>query len=176
MIRLDSDTDIGMNWNNSDRLGMNSYVILSPGLWLVILLSLKQFFFSMCNFVILRQNNLKIKIIFVTLEKISEISVNFPQLYLTCKYLNFIWLCLTVVTWKFSKLQNYFCRTFFLIVTKLCDCNKSRIILQEKESSQLYCSQFLEINSLMTENIKNQFFQNKILIEKLLNLVINCLF
>ena len=28
---------------------------------------------------------------------------------------------------------------------------------QEKESSQLYCSQFMEINFLMAETIKNQF-------------------
>ena len=31
MIRIDSDTDIGMNQNSSDWLGMNSYPILSPG-------------------------------------------------------------------------------------------------------------------------------------------------
>ena len=31
MIRIDSDTDIGMNRNSSDWLGMNSYPILSPG-------------------------------------------------------------------------------------------------------------------------------------------------
>ena len=32
MIRIGSDTDIGMNRNTSDWLGMNSYPILSPGL------------------------------------------------------------------------------------------------------------------------------------------------
>ena len=32
---------------------------------------------------------------------------------------------------------------------------------QEKKSSQLYHSQFLEINSLMTEIIKNQFPKTK---------------
>ena len=31
MIRIGSDTDIGMNWNSSDWLVMNSYPILSPG-------------------------------------------------------------------------------------------------------------------------------------------------
>ena len=31
MIRIGSDTDIGMNRNSSDWLGMNSYPILSPG-------------------------------------------------------------------------------------------------------------------------------------------------
>ena len=31
MIRIGSDTDIGINWNSSDCLGMNSYPILSPG-------------------------------------------------------------------------------------------------------------------------------------------------
>ena len=32
MIRIGSNTDIGMNWNSSDCLGMNSYPILSPAL------------------------------------------------------------------------------------------------------------------------------------------------
>ena len=32
MIRIGSDTDIEMNRNSSDWLGMNSYPILSPGL------------------------------------------------------------------------------------------------------------------------------------------------
>ena len=32
MIRIGSDTDIGMNRNSSDWLGMNSYPILFPGL------------------------------------------------------------------------------------------------------------------------------------------------
>ena len=31
MIRIGSDTDIGMNRNNSDWLGMNSHPIFSPG-------------------------------------------------------------------------------------------------------------------------------------------------
>ena len=31
MIRIGSDTDIEMNRNSSDWLGMNSYPILSPG-------------------------------------------------------------------------------------------------------------------------------------------------
>ena len=31
MIRIGSDTDIGMNQNSSDWLVMNSYPILSPG-------------------------------------------------------------------------------------------------------------------------------------------------
>ena len=31
MIRIGSDTDIGLNRNSSDWLGMNSYPILSPG-------------------------------------------------------------------------------------------------------------------------------------------------
>ena len=34
---------------------------------------------------------------------------------------------------------------------------------QEKESSQSYRSQFLEINSLMAETIKNQFSKTKFL-------------
>ena len=32
MIRIDSDTDIGMNRNSSDWLEINSYSILSPGI------------------------------------------------------------------------------------------------------------------------------------------------
>ena len=35
MIRIGSDTDIGMNRNSPDWLGMNSYPILSPGLLIV---------------------------------------------------------------------------------------------------------------------------------------------
>ena len=31
MIRIGSDTDIRMNWNSSDWLGMNFNPILSPG-------------------------------------------------------------------------------------------------------------------------------------------------
>ena len=34
---------------------------------------------------------------------------------------------------------------------------------QEKESSQLYRSQFFKINSLIAENIKNQFSKTKFL-------------
>ena len=33
MIRIGSDTDIGMNLNSSDWLGMNFYPILSPGVF-----------------------------------------------------------------------------------------------------------------------------------------------
>ena len=34
---------------------------------------------------------------------------------------------------------------------------------QEKKSSQLYCCQFLEINSLIAETIRNQFSKTKFL-------------
>ena len=62
----------------------------------------------------------------------------------------------------------YFCLTFFLIVSYQILQNDAILInhesfFQEKESSQLYCSQFLEINSLMTETIKNQFSKRKFL-------------
>ena len=33
MIRIGSNADIGMNRNSSDWLGMNSYPILSPGIF-----------------------------------------------------------------------------------------------------------------------------------------------
>ena len=36
-------------------------------------------------------------------------------------------------------------------------------LFQEKESFQLYRSQFLEMNSLMAESIKNQFDKTKFL-------------
>ena len=59
-----------------------------------------------------------------------------------------------------------FTRTFFLIAS--FQIFKNDVILinhesffQEKESSQLYRSQFLEINSLMAEIIKNKFFKTK---------------
>ena len=35
IIRIDSDTDIGMNRNSSDWLRMTSYLILSPGKFLI---------------------------------------------------------------------------------------------------------------------------------------------
>ena len=39
VFRIGSDTDIGMNWNSSDWLGMKSYPILSPGKLTVTLFS-----------------------------------------------------------------------------------------------------------------------------------------
>ena len=45
------------------------------------------------------------------------------------------------------------------------------LFFQEKESSELYRSQLLEINSLMVESIRNQFSKTKFLY-KLLNLII----
>ena len=39
MIRVGSDTDIGINRNSSDWLGMNSYPILSPGILRIISLA-----------------------------------------------------------------------------------------------------------------------------------------
>ena len=66
-------------------------------------------------------------------------------------------------------LTNFYCyRTFFLTVSY--EIFKNDVILinhesyfQEKESSQLYRSQFLEINSLIAETIKNQFSKIKFL-------------
>ena len=62
----------------------------------------------------------------------------------------------------------YFFRTFILIASyqilqiyAILINNES--FLQKKESSQLYRSQFLEINSLMAETIKNQFSKTKFL-------------
>ena len=56
----------------------------------------------------------------------------------------------------------YFCRTFFLIAP--CQILQNDAILinyesffQKKESSEPYCSQFLEINSLMAETLKINF-------------------
>ena len=47
---------------------------------------------------------------------------------------------------------------------KICDSSKSRIIFsKKKKSSQLYRSQFFEINSLMAKTIKNQFSETKFL-------------
>ena len=62
----------------------------------------------------------------------------------------------------------YFCRTFFLIASYQILQNDAILInhesfFQEKESSQLYRFQFLEINSLMAETIKNQFSKTKFL-------------
>ena len=62
----------------------------------------------------------------------------------------------------------YFFRTFFLITLYQIFKNDAILknyesFLQEKESSQLYRSQFLEINSLMAKTIKNQFSETKFL-------------
>ena len=62
----------------------------------------------------------------------------------------------------------YFCQTFFLIVSYQIFLNdviliNHELFFQEKESSQLYRSQFLEINSLIAETIKNQFSKIKLL-------------
>ena len=62
----------------------------------------------------------------------------------------------------------YFCPTFFLIASYQILQNDAILInhesfFQKKESSQFYRSQFLEINSLMAETIKNQFFKTKFL-------------
>ena len=60
----------------------------------------------------------------------------------------------------------YFYSNFFLIASYQI-CKNDAILInhesffQEKESSQLYGSQFLEINSLMDETIKNQFSKTK---------------
>ena len=60
------------------------------------------------------------------------------------------------------------CRTFFLIDSYQILQNHAILInyesfFQEKESSQLHRSQFLEINSLMAKTIKNQFSKTKFL-------------
>ena len=56
----------------------------------------------------------------------------------------------------------YFCQTFFLIASYQILQNdmiliKRELFFQERESLQLYRFQFLKINSLMAETIKNQF-------------------
>ena len=60
------------------------------------------------------------------------------------------------------------CRTFFLIASYQISQNDAILInyesfFKEKESSLLYRSQFLEINFLMAETIKNQFSKTKLL-------------
>ena len=62
----------------------------------------------------------------------------------------------------------YFCRTFFVIGSYQILQNYAILVnhesfFQEKESPQLYRSQFLEINSSMAETIKNQFSKTKFL-------------
>ena len=66
-------------------------------------------------------------------------------------------------------LTNFiFTRTFFPIASYQIIQNDAILknhesFFQEKESSQLYRSQFLEINFLMAETIKNQFSRTKFL-------------
>ena len=62
----------------------------------------------------------------------------------------------------------YVCRTFFLLASYQILQNDAILInhksfFQEKESSQLYRFQLLEINSLMAETIENQFSKTKFL-------------
>ena len=62
----------------------------------------------------------------------------------------------------------YFCRNFFLVVSyKILQNNAIPInhesFFQEKESLQIYRSQFLDINSLMAGIIKNPFSKTKFL-------------
>ena len=62
----------------------------------------------------------------------------------------------------------HFCQTLSLIASYQILQNDTILInyesfFQEKESSQLYRSQFLEINSLMAKTIKNQFSKKKFL-------------
>ena len=62
----------------------------------------------------------------------------------------------------------YFCRTFFLIVSYQILRNGAILInhetfFQEIKSSQLYRSQFLEINSLIAKTVKNQFSKTQFL-------------
>ena len=58
-------------------------------------------------------------------------------------------------------LPNFFPYGFIPNLKKRFDSKNHRILFQEKESSQLYRSQFLEINYLMAETIKNQFSKTK---------------
>ena len=66
-------------------------------------------------------------------------------------------------------LTNFiFTRTFFIIASYQILQNDAILInhelfFQEKESSQLYRFQFLEINSIMAETIKNKFSNKKFL-------------
>ena len=70
---------------------------------------------------------------------------------------------------KVILLNNFtFFRTFILIASShifknLAILMNHGLFFQEKESSQLYLSQFLEINSLMAEMIENQFSKTKFL-------------
>ena len=74
---------------------------------------------------------------------------------------------------KFNKQKNnvinkfYFCQTFILIASYQVLHNDTILIshesfFQEKESSQLYGSQFLNINSSIVGIIKNQFSKKKV--------------
>ena len=66
-------------------------------------------------------------------------------------------------------LTNFiFARTLFSVDSYQLSKNdviliSHRLFFQEKDSLQLNRFQFLEINSLMSETIKNQFFKTKFL-------------
>ena len=64
--------------------------------------------------------------------------------------------------------QFYFYRTFLLVASYQILQNDAILInhksfFQKKESPQHYHSQFLEINSLIAETIKKQFYKTKLL-------------
>ena len=64
---------------------------------------------------------------------------------------------------KFLFLPNLFLITSYQILRNDAILINYESFFQEKESSQLYNTQFLEINSLMVETIKNQFSKTKFL-------------
>ena len=64
---------------------------------------------------------------------------------------------------KFYFYPNFFFIASYKILQNGVILINYKSVFQEKESSQLYRSQLLEINSLMAETIKNQFSKRKFL-------------
>ena len=64
-------------------------------------------------------------------------------------------------------LTNFIFTRIFLLIASYQILKNDMILInhelffQEKESSQLYRSEFMEINSLMAETIKKTFFKTK---------------
>ena len=73
---------------------------------------------------------------------------------------------------KFYFYPNFFSYRFILNFKIYVILENYGSFFQKKDSSQLYHSQFLKINSLIAETIEKQFSKNKIFVKKFLNWII----
>ena len=139
MIRIGSDTDIGMNRNTSDWLGINSYPILSPGRQLQV--GLKK----------AKQRHLFFKVV---VPKIRSLEEKFFYNFTTWNYIigrilqkKIIFYKINLKLTKNNTFDNvFFLIEFFLIIAQFSKNDwifiNHRLFYQGKYSLQLYCFQF----------------------------------